>query len=220
MNKIISAKEAVSMIKDGDRVMFGGFLACGAAETLIDALVEQGTKDLHGIIICTDFPEKGIGKLIGRRRIKSLQTSHIGTNPETQAQFNAKELDIEFNPQGTLMERVRAAGSGIGGFLTKTGVGTMIEEKRLTYELNGVKYLLETPITADFALIHAAKADKFGNLIFSKTARNSNPIMATAAKTVIVEADEIVEVGELDSECIVTSGVFVKYIVKSEAKNV
>ncbi len=218
MNKLISAEEAVSRINDGDRIMFGGFLACGAAETIIDALVERGTKDLHGIIICTDFPEKGIGKLIGRKRLASLQTSHIGTNPDTQAQFNEGTLKIEFNPQGTLMERVRAAGSGIGGFLTKTGVGTMIEDERISYELNGEKFILETPIQADYALIKAAKADKFGNLVFSKTARNSNPIMATAAKVTIVEADEIVEVGELDSECIVTSGVFVDYIVKSGGK--
>lgn len=218
MNKLISAQEAVSRIKDGDRIMFGGFLGCGAAETVIDALVEQKTEKLHGIIICTDFPDKGIGKLIGKNRLSSLQTSHIGTNPDTQAQFNAGTLSIEFNPQGTLMERVRAAGSGIGGFLTKTGVGTMIEDDRISYELNGEKFLLETPIQADYALIKAAKADKFGNLIFSKTARNSNPIMAMAAKVTIVEADEIVETGELDAECVVTSGVFVDYIVQSGGK--
>lgn len=220
MNKIITAKEAVEKIKDGDRIMFGGFLACGAAETLIDALVSQGTKDLHGVIICTDFPDRGIGKLIGKKRIRSLQTSHIGTNPDTQAQYNANEIEIEFNPQGTLLERVRAAGSGIAGFLTKTGMGTMIEENRQTMELEGEQYILETPIHADFAFIRAAKADKFGNLIFDKTARNSNPIMATAAKVVIVEADEIVEVGELDSESVVTSGIFVNYVVKSEVTHV
>lgn len=215
MNKLISAQEAVSHISNGDRIMFGGFLGCGAAETLINALVEQKTENLHGVIICTDFPDKGIGKLIRENQITSLQTSHIGTNPDTQSQFNAGTLNIEFNPQGTLMERVRSAGSGIGGFLTKTGVGTLIEEDRISYELNGEQFLLETPIQADFALIKATKADKFGNLIYSKTARNSNPIMAMAAKVTIVEADEIVETGELDAECVVTSGVFVDYIVQS-----
>ena len=214
MSEIIDADSAASLIKEGDRVMFGGFLACGAAENLIDALVKKGTKNLHGIVICTDFPDRGVGKLVVNKQFKSVQTSHIGTNKETQAQFNAGTLEIEFNPQGTLAERVRAAGAGLGGILTPTGVGTDLDKTKNIIEISGKKYFLETPIHADYAFVRAYKADKMGNLIYSKSARNFNPIIATAAKVTIVEVDEIVEVGEIDPEQVITPGLFVNYIVK------
>jgi 3-oxoacid CoA-transferase A subunit len=216
MAKIINAKEAAAMIKSGDRVMFSGFLAVGCPEQLVDALVEQNTKDLHMVAIATDYVDRGVGKLIANKQVKSVQASHIGTNKETQMQYNAGDLSIEFVPQGTLMERVRAAGAGLGGFFTPTGVGTVVEEGKEIREIDGKKYILEMPIHADFALIKAAKADKHGNLIYNKTARNSNPIMATAGKIVIAEVDEIVENGEISAEDVVTPGIFVDYLVKRE----
>lgn len=218
MDKIVSAQEAVSKIKDGDKVMVGGFLACGAAENLLDEMVEQKKKDIKGVVICTDFVGRGIGKLIDNKILASLQTSHIGTNKETQAQYNAGELDIEFIPQGSLMERVRAGGAGIGGILTKTGLGTLVAEGKQVITVEGEEFLLEPAIKGDVAVIKAKKADKFGNLVFDKTSRSSNPIMATACKITIVEADEIVEIGELNNEDIITSGVFVDYIVQSKGQ--
>ncbi|MCK4957278.1 MAG: CoA transferase subunit A, partial [Candidatus Cloacimonetes bacterium] len=146
------------------------------------------------------------------------QCSHIGTNRSTQAQMNAGELDVELIPQGTLMERIRAAGAGLGGILTPTGVGTIVEEGKQKFTFDGKDYILEMPIKADFAFIKAQKADKHGNLVYYKTARNSNPAMAMAAKITIVEVDEIVEVGQLDPENVVTPGIFVNYLVKSEVK--
>jgi acetate CoA/acetoacetate CoA-transferase alpha subunit len=216
MPQVITAKEAALMIRPGDRLMMGGFLAVGAAENIIDALVAQGTKDLHLIIIASDYETRGIGKLVVNHQVKSAQVSHLGTNKEIQNQMNLGEIQIELVPQGTLMERVRAAGAGLGGILTPTGLGTVVQEGKQVLTLKGKDYILEEPIEADFALIRAAKADKMGNLVYDKTARNSNPIMASAAKQTIVEADEIVEVGELNPEIVVTPGVFVNYIVKHE----
>ena len=215
MVKIITAEEAVRYIKEGDRVMISGFLAVGAPESLIDALVAQGTKDLHLVCIASDWENKGVGKLVANHQIKSAQVSHMGTNKEIQAQFNAGELKVELVPQGTLMERVRAAGAGLGGVLTPTGLGTIVQEGKDVLVVDDKPYILETAIHADFALIKAWKADRMGNLVYRKTARNSNPIMAMAGKTVIAEVEEIVEIGELDPESIVTPGVFVNYLVKS-----
>lgn len=216
MPQVITAKEAAMMVRPGDRIMMGGFLAVGAAENLIDALVAEGTADLHVICIASDWEVKGIGKLVVNHQIKSAQVSHMGTNKEIQNQMNIGEMQIELVPQGTLMERIRAAGAGLGGVLTPTGLGTIVQEGKQVLTIRNKEYILEEPIEADFAFIRAAKADKMGNLIYSKTARNSNPIMASAAKQTIVEADEIVEVGELDPEIVVTPGVFVNYIVKHE----
>ncbi len=215
MVKIITAEEAVRYIKEGDRVMISGFLAVGAPESLIDALVAQGTKDLHLVCIASDWENKGVGKLVANHQIKSAQVSHMGTNKEIQAQFNSGELKVELVPQGTLMERVRAAGAGLGGVLTPTGLGTIVQEGKDVLVVDDKPYILETAIHADFALIKAWKADRMGNLVYRKTARNSNPIMAMAGKTVIAEVEEIVEIGELDPESIVTPGVFVNYLVKS-----
>lgn len=214
MPEIIDAKTAASMVKENDRIMVGGFLAVGSPDNIIDALVEKGTKNLHMICICTDYVDRGNGKLITSRQVKSLQVSHIGTNKNTQQQYTEGTLKIEFNPQGTISERIRIGGAGIGGFLSPVGLGTILEQEKQVVEFDGQKFFLERPIKADFAIIRAKKADKFGNLIYSKTARNSNPVMAPAAKITIVEVDEIVENGQLDPEAIITPGIFVDYLVK------
>ena len=213
MPKIISSKEAAAMIPENSRIMFGGFLAVGCAENIIDELVNLGTKKLHLIVIASDYEDKGVGKLIVNEQITSTQLSHLGTNKTTQAQMNANQLNVELVPQGTLMERIRAKGAGLGGFLTPTGVGTIVAEGKDSYEIDGKQFILEKPISADFAIIRAFKADKSGNLIYNKTARNSNPIMATAADITIIEVDEIVEIGALSPEEIITPGIFIDYIV-------
>lgn len=214
MNKVIELQKALEHIKDGMTIMIGGFLANGTPETLIDALVEKGVKDLT--IVCNDtgFPDRGIGKLVVNKQVKKVITSHIGTNPETGRQMNAKELEVNLVPQGTLAEQIRAAGSGLGGVLTPTGIGTIVEEGKQKIQVNGNEYLLELPISADIALVKGSKVDKKGNIWYSKSTRNFNPIIATAAKTVIVEAEQIVEVGELDPSNVVTPNVFVDYIVR------
>jgi len=214
MAKIISAREAVKMIKPGDRLLISGFLAVGAPEYLIDALVAENIKNLHIVCIASDWENRGIGKLVVNHQISSAQVSHMGTNKEIQAQFNSGEVKVELVPQGTLMERVRAAGAGLGGILTPTGLGTVVQEGKDIIAVDGKQFILEKAISGDFALIKAWKADKMGNLVYRKTARNSNPIMAMAGRITIVEAEEIVEIGELDPESIVTPGVFVNYIVK------
>lgn len=216
MAKIITSKEAIAMIKPHDRIMFGTFLCVGVAQQLVDELAAAGTKDIHMITIATDYDDRGVGILVANRQVKSVQCSHIGTNKSTQAQMNAGELEVELIPQGTLMERIRAAGAGLGGILTPTGVGTIVADGKQSFEIEGKTHILELPIQADFAFIRAHKADKHGNLIYSKTARNGNPAMATAAKITIVEVDEIVEPGELNPEAIVTPGVYVNYLVKRE----
>ncbi len=220
MKQILSAIEAVKLIQAHHRLLIGGFLAVGAPETLIDALVQLGTKDLHIVVIASDYETRGIGKLVVNHQVKSAQVSHLGTNKEIQKQMNAGEMSIELVPQGTLMERVRAFGAGLGGILTPTGLGTVVEDHKQVVVLNEKKYLLEPAIEGDFALIRAWKADKAGNLVYRKTAQNSNPIMAMAGIKTIVEVDEILEIGQLDPEQVVTPGIFVDYIVLSkEAQN-
>jgi acetate CoA/acetoacetate CoA-transferase alpha subunit len=213
MPKIITAKEAAALIKPHDRILFGGFLAVGCTENIIDALVAAGTKDLEMVVIATDYEDRGVGKLITAKQIKKVMSSHIGTNKATQTQMNAKEIEVDLIPQGTLLEQIRAAGAGLGGVLTPTGIGTVVAEGKQVIAVEGVEYLLEKPIKGDVALIRAAKADKHGNLVYDKTARNSNPIMATAATITIVEVDEICEIGEIEPECVATPGVFVDYLV-------
>ena len=213
MVQIISPAEAAAMIKPGNRLAIGGFLAVGAPETIIDAMVENGNKDLHIIVIASDWEDRGVGKLIVNKMVKSAQVSHMGTNKAIQAQMNAGEIDIELVPQGTLMERVRAFGAGLGGILTPTGLGTIVAEGKQIITIEGKDYLLETAIPSDFALIKAHKADKLGNLTYRKTARNSNPIMAMAGKITIAEVDVIVEIGELDPEEVITPGIFVNYLI-------
>jgi acetate CoA/acetoacetate CoA-transferase alpha subunit len=217
MNKLISIDEAVDMIKDGMTIMVGGFLGCGNPHKIIDKLVEKNVKDLT--LICNDssFPDYGVGKLVVNHQIKKLIASHVGTNPETGRQMNAGEMEVVLVPQGTLAEQVRAGGAGLGGILTPTGVGTVIEEGKEKITVDGVEYLLEKPLKADVALIAGQKVDKFGNIVYFGATRNFNTIMATAADIVIVEADEVVEVGDLDPNDVVTSGIFVDYIVDGGA---
>ncbi|HOH97709.1 MAG TPA: CoA transferase subunit A [Candidatus Cloacimonadota bacterium] len=215
MAKIISAAEAAAMIKPGSRLAISGFLAVGAPETIIDAIIEQKIGNLHMIVIASDWENRGVGKLVVAKLISSAQVSHLGTNKTIQAQMNAGEIQIELVPQGTLMERVRAFGAGLGGILTPTGLGTVVEEGKQIIQVDGKDYILEPAIPSDFALVKAWKADKMGNLVFRKTARNSNPIMAMAGRITIAEAEEIVEIGELDPELIACPGVFVNYVVQS-----
>jgi len=212
--KIISRKEAAQLIKPRSRVMFGGFLAVGVAEGIIDALVEAKISELHGICIASDYESRGVGKLVFHNQLKSVQASHFGTNKTIQTQMNSGQIVVEMIPQGTLMERIRAQGAGLGGVLTPTGVGTIIENDKEKLFWEGKEFLWEKPIRADFAVLRAYKADQYGNLIYQKTARNSNPIMAMAADVVIVEVDEIID--ELDPEAVITPGIFVDYLVLSE----
>lgn len=213
MNKIVSIDEAISHIKDGMTIMIGGFLGCGSPHRLIDALVKKGVKDLT--LICNDsgFPEIGSGKLVVNKQIKKLIASHVGTNKETGNQMNSGEMEVVLVPQGTLAEQVRAGGAGLGGFLTPTGVGTIVEEGKEKMVVDGKTYLLEKPLRADVAFIAGDTVDKFGNIVYHGATRNFNTLMATAADIVIVEAEKVVEVGEINPNDVVTSGIFVDYIV-------
>lgn len=215
MNKVVSREKIVDCFLEGQVIMIGGFLAVGTPEKLVDIIVDKKVQDLTVIGNDTAFPGKGIGKLVVNKQVKKVIVSHIGTNPETGRQMNAGELEVELVPQGTLAERIRCAGAGLGGFLTPTGVGTIVEEGKETFWLKGRKYLLELPLFADISLIKAVKADKFGNLIYRRTARNFNPLMAMAGKLVIVEAEEIVETGSLDPDEVMTPGIFVDMILEN-----
>ncbi len=213
MNKIISISEAVDKVKDGMTIMVGGFLANGTPERLIDALVEKGVKNLTLICNDTGFPDRGVGKMVVAKQFKRIIVSHIGTNPETANQMNSGETIVELVPQGTLAERVRCAGTGLGGVYTPTGIGTEVEIGKEKKVINGVEYILELPLKADVALLFGSAVDKKGNIVYNKTMKNFNPIMAMAADTVIVDAEKVVEIGEIDPENVMTSGIFVDYIV-------
>ena len=216
MFQLISAEEAAAMIKPHSRIALGGFLAVGTLETILDAIVEAGINNLHIIAITSDYIGKGIGKLVDAHLVKSVQVSHMGTNKNIQDQVNSGEIQSELIPQGTLMERVRAFGAGLGGVLTPTGLGTIVAEGKQIIMVDGMDYLLEPAIPSDFALIRAHKADKAGNLIYRKTARNGNPIMAMAGRITIAEVDEILEDEYIDPETVITPGIFVNYIVLSK----
>lgn len=213
MNKIKTLEEAYAKFSDNQVIMIGGFLAVGTPESLVDGLIEKGVRNITVIGNDTSFVDRGIGRLVVSKQLKKAIVSHIGTNKETGRQMTAGELEVELVPQGTLAERVRSAGAGLGGFLTPTGVGTVVEEGKQKLTVNGREFLLEMPLKADIALIQAYKADKSGNLVFRRAARNFNPLMALAADLVIVEAEEIVEVGELNPDEVVTPGTLVDMIV-------
>lgn len=213
MNKVISIKEAVDMLQDGMSIMVGGFMGCKNPFRLVDAIIEKGLKDITLIANDTAFVDMGIGKLIANKQVKKVIASHIGTNKETGRQMTEGELEVELIPQGTLVERIRCAGAGLGGFLTPTGVGTIVEEGKEKLTIDGKEYILEKPLKADVALISGAIVDKKGNIVYKKASRNFSPIMATAADLVIVEADEIVKSGEIDPDHVMTPGIFVDYIV-------
>ncbi len=214
MAKVISIEEAMDMIKDGMTIMVAGFWGVGTPEKLIDALVAKGTKNLTSISISTALPNRGVGKLVANRQLKKVIVSYIGRNPATSEQYESGDLEVEFVPQGTLAERIRAGGFGLGGILTPTGVGTEIEQGKQRITVDGRDYLLEKPLRADVALIKAHKADKAGNLVYRKAARNTNPLMAAAADITIVQADEILEIGEIDPDEVMTPGIFVDYLVQ------
>lgn len=214
MNKVYTRKEVLEKFSAGQIIMIGGFMGVGTPESLVDGLIEKKVKDLTLITNDTAFPDKGVGKLVDNRLVKKVIASHIGTNPETGRQMHAGELEVELVPQGTLAERIRSAGAGLGGFLTPTGVGTVVAEGKETKVLEGKTYILELPLAADIALIKAAKADYSGNLVYRRAARNFNPLMAMAAKLVMVEAEELVETGSLDPDEVMTPGLFVDLIMK------
>jgi len=215
-----SADEAVAPIKDGAVIMVGGFMTCGTPEILIDALVKKGVKNLT--IICDDggWPDKGVGRLIANGQVKRLIASHVGLNPEVARRSNtdveADKLELTLVPQGTLAERIRAGGAGLGGILTPTGVGTVIAEGKQVINIDGKDFLLEKPLRAGFALIRASLIDKFGNTVFYGTTKNFNPLMAAAADYVIAGACEIVEIGGIDPNAVHLSGVLVDAIVGGE----
>jgi acetate CoA/acetoacetate CoA-transferase alpha subunit len=214
MSKIISIEEAVSKVKDGMTIMIGGFLANGSPQTIIDALLKSNVKNLTLICNDTAFPDRGLGMLIANKQVKKVITSHIGTNPSTIDQFNAKEIEVEFNPQGTLAERVRSAGAGLGGFLTPTGLGTVVAEGKEVITVDGKEFLLEKPLRADIALLGASIADQEGNLVYLGTTQNFNPLMAMAADIVIAEVAELKETGEIPMESVHTPGIFVDFMVR------
>ncbi len=213
MNKVKDFDSTVSQIKDGSVLMVGGFLGCGSPHKIIDKLVELGVKDLTIIANDTSFVDFGLGKLVANKQVKKVVATHIGTNKETGNQMNSGEIEVELVPQGTLAERIRAKGAGLGAVITPTGIGTVVEEGKQKLTVNGVEYLVEEPLGADFALLFGSIVDKSGNVFYAKATKNFNPLMATAADTVIVEAQKIVEVGELDPDAVMTSSIFVDAVV-------
>jgi acetate CoA/acetoacetate CoA-transferase alpha subunit len=211
--RTVSAEEAVALIPNGASVMIGGFMGVGAPERLLDELVRQRKSNLFVIANDATVPGKGIGKLFDEELVTRMIASHIGLNPNEQKQMLAGKLAIDLVPQGTFVERVRAGGCGLGGVLTPTGVGTLVEEGKQKIEVDGKTYLLETALHADFALIHAFLADYLGNLQYALTARNFNPVMAMAADTVMVTAEHIVPVGVIAPDHVVTPGPLVDYLI-------
>lgn len=216
MNKIKQIDELMEYIEDGMTIMIGGFMGVGTPESFINEMVKSGVKDLTIIANDTGYPDKGIGKLVMNKQVKKVITSHIGLNPETGRQMNNKEIIVELVPQGTLVEQIRCGGSGIGGFLTETGVGTIVEDGKEKIKISDKEYLLELPIRADIALIRGSIVDKQGNIFYNGSTRNFNPLMATAADLVIVGAEKIVETGKLDPNHVMTPGIFVDYIIGGE----
>ena len=215
MPEIITSKEAAALVPNGSSIMFGGFMGCGNPHTVVDALLEKGVTDITLIANDAAFPAVGIGKLVVEKRVKNLIATHVGLNKHVAEQMNDGSLTADLIPQGTMAERIRAAGAGLGGFLTPTGVSTPVEEGKQKMTIDGREYLLELPLRADIALIKAWKADERGNLIYRLSARNFNPLMAMAAKLVIAEVEEIVPVGALDPDSIHTPGVFVHKLVRT-----
>ena len=214
MAKQITAREAADLVRSGQTVMVGGFMGAGTPEGIVDALVEAGTADLTLVCNDTAFIDTGVGKLVANKQFSHIIASHIGTNKETGRQLTAGETKVTLVPQGTLAERIRAGGAGLGGFLTPTGVGTVVEEGKKKMEVEGKTYLLEKPLRGDVALLHGSMVDRAGNVFHAKTTRNFNPIMALACDTVIVEAEKLVEVGNTDPHLVMIPAALVDYIVE------
>ena len=217
MNKVLpTAADAVARIPDGATIMMGGFGLCGIPENLIAALHARGTRDLTVISNNAGVDEFGIGILLRARQVRKMISTYVGENKEFERQFLTGELDVELVPQGTFAERIRAGGAGIGGFFTPTGYGTLVAEGKETRTIDGTAYVLEKPLRADFAFVKAWIGDRTGNLVYRRTARNFNPVMATAAAVTIAEVERLVEPGEIDPDHVVTPGIFVKHILRGE----
>ncbi|WP_321447473.1 3-oxoacid CoA-transferase subunit A [uncultured Cohaesibacter sp.] len=216
MKTATKLEDAAALIPEGAVLLIGGFMAVGTPERLIDALVERGVGGFTVVANDTALVGKGIGKLVTAGLVKKVIASHIGLNPETQQKMIAGEIEVELVPQGTLIERIRAGGVGLGGVLTQTGLGTPVEEGKQIVEVQGERYLLEEPIRGDFALIKAKQADYKGNLDYALTAHNFNPVMAMAAETVIAEAEVIVPIGGIHPDAVKTPGILVDHILEGE----
>ena len=214
MNKICSYEECVKLVKPGSTLMVGGFMGAGSPHGIIDALLESGVNNLTLVSSDTSWTDYGVGKMVVAKQFKKVIASHIGLNKESGRQLMAGETEFELTPQGTFVERIRAAGAGLGGFLTPTGVGTQVQENKQVIEVDGREYLLELPLKADVAILHGSIVDKAGNVYHAKTTRNFNPVMALAADVVVVEAEKIVEVGEIDPHLVMTPATLVDYIVE------
>ena len=212
-NKQITVKKAGEFFRDGMTIMVGGFKGIGTPPRLMTELLESGVKELTIIANDTAFVDTGLGPLIVNGRVKKVIASHIGTNPETGRRMIAGEMEVQLIPQGTLAEQIRCGGAGLGGFLTPTGVGTVVEEGKQKITLDGRDYLLELPLRADLALIQAQKADPLGNLTYDLSARNFNPLMALAADITIAEPDEMVAVGDIDPDCVATPGAIIDWLI-------
>lgn len=215
-NKVGTLEEALTHIHDGSVLMFGGFGGVGNPPTLIKGIFEKGVKGLTLIGNDAGFPTIGIGKIVSHKRAVKLITTHIGSNPIAGQLMVAGELDVEFCPQGIMAERIRAGGAGLGGILSDIGIDSLIDKNKQRVLVDGKEYIVEKPLRADVAIVHAKKVDPFGNAVYDKSARNTNPLVATAANFTIVEAEEIVPLGELDPENIVTPGIYVDLIIQSE----
>lgn len=216
MSKVVDYSIVRPLLKDGMTLMIGGFLGCGTPEGLIDLIIEMDIRELTIIGNDTSFVNKGIGRLVANGNASKVIVSHIGTNPESGKRMNEGTMEVELSPQGTLIERIRAGGSGLGGVITPTGVGTIVEAGKQKIVLEGKEYLIEMPLRADVALVYASMSDTFGNSYYKGTTKNFNPIIALAADTVIVEAEEIVEAGEINPEVVMTPGVLVDFVVKGD----
>jgi 3-oxoacid CoA-transferase subunit A len=217
MNKVVAnADEAIRDMQDGASILSGGFGLCGNPENLIEAIHRKGVKNLTVISNNCGTTDKGLGVLLKSRQIKKMIASYVGENKEFERQFLSKELEVELNPQGTLAERIRAGGAGLGGFFTPTGAGTQIAEGKESRVIDGREMIFEKPLKADYAIVRAWKGDKWGNLVFRKTARNFSPMMCTAARITVAEVEHLVEVGELDPDQIHVASVFVKRIFQGK----
>ncbi len=215
MNKVLKdAHAAVALIPDGATIMMGGFGLCGIPENLIQALHARGTRDLTIISNNAGVDDFGIGVLLKARQVRKMISTYVGENKEFERQYLTGEIDVELVPQGTFSERIRAAGAGIGGFFTPTAYGTLVAEGKETRVIDGKPYVLEGPLGADFAFVHAWRGDRLGNLVYRRTARNFNPVMATAARVTIAEVEQLVEPGVIDPDQVITPGIFVKHILQ------
>ncbi|MFJ5748155.1 CoA transferase subunit A [Peribacillus frigoritolerans] len=218
-NKIVTMEEALEHISDGCTLMYGGFGGVGTPPTLVQGILDKGVKELTLIGNDTGFPDIGIGRLVTAERAKKVIASHIGSNPNAGKLMTEGKLQVEFSPQGTLAERIRAGGVGLGGIFVDVGIGTIAEEGKDKIVIEGKEYLVETALKAEVSIVHAKKADSLGNLMYDKTACNFNPLVAMAGAFTIAEVEEIVPAGELDPECIATPGIYVDMVIPTKGVN-